>query len=173
MMNHGVAAVTRVDLLCALFCGHAVRVRLSCTRNKMPSRDFRGILKMSLFHCSYFIKQLPNGFPSRIAWSMHLGCCSTSVGKRKNTLACSSSLATSLVRGSRNPARKTIRYSFNLVPRSEHMIWVNDGSGDRDWRAVLKTEQTNAGLYAGVMPSRFRSLLCATSCVIISCQPKM
>jgi hypothetical protein len=32
----------------------------------MPSRDFRGILKMSLFHCSYFIKQLPNGFPSRI-----------------------------------------------------------------------------------------------------------
>jgi hypothetical protein len=29
---------------------------------KMPSRDFRGILKMSLFHCSYFIKQLPNGF---------------------------------------------------------------------------------------------------------------
>jgi hypothetical protein len=27
----------------------------------------RAILKMSLFHCSYFIKQLPNGFPSRIA----------------------------------------------------------------------------------------------------------
>ena len=51
---------------------------------KMPSRDFRGILKMSLFHCSYFIKQLPNGFPSRIAWFMHLGCCST-FGKRKNT----------------------------------------------------------------------------------------
>jgi hypothetical protein len=25
----------------------------------------RGILIMSLFHCSYFIKQLPNGFPSR------------------------------------------------------------------------------------------------------------
>jgi hypothetical protein len=91
---------------------------------KMPSRDFRGILKMSLFHCSYFIKQLPNGFPSRIAWSMHLGCCST-FGKRKNTLACGSSiftlsesLATSLVNlvhGSRNPARKTIRYSFNTV----------------------------------------------------------
>jgi hypothetical protein len=35
----------------------------------MPSRDFRGILKMSLFYCSYFIKQLPNGFPSNIAWS--------------------------------------------------------------------------------------------------------
>jgi hypothetical protein len=34
---------------------------------KMPSRDFRGILKMSLFHYGYFIKQLPNGFPSRIA----------------------------------------------------------------------------------------------------------
>jgi hypothetical protein len=87
---------------------------------KMLSRDFRGILKMSLFHCSYFIKQLPNGFPSRIAWStIHLGCCST-FGKRKNTLACvssiftlSESLATSLVHGSRNPARKTIRYSFN------------------------------------------------------------
>jgi hypothetical protein len=29
---------------------------------KMPLQDFRGILKMSLFHCSYFIKQLPNGF---------------------------------------------------------------------------------------------------------------
>jgi hypothetical protein len=52
----------------------------------MPSRDFRGILKMSLFYCSYFIKQLPNGFPSNIAWTMHLGCCST-FGKRKNTLA--------------------------------------------------------------------------------------
>jgi hypothetical protein len=60
---------------------------------KMPSRDFRGILKMSLFHCSYFIKQLPNGFPSRIARSMHLGCCST-LGKRKNTLACGSSIFT-------------------------------------------------------------------------------
>jgi hypothetical protein len=87
---------------------------------KMPSRDFRGILKMSLFHCSYFIKQLPNGFPSRIAWSMYLGCCST-FGKRKNTLACGSSiftlsesLATSLVHGSRNPARKTIPYSFSM-----------------------------------------------------------
>jgi hypothetical protein len=87
---------------------------------KMPSRDFRRILKMSLFHCSYFIKQLPNGFPSRIAWSMHLGCCST-FGKRKNTLACGSSifklsksLKTSLVHGSRNPARKTIRYSFSI-----------------------------------------------------------
>ena len=49
---------------------------------------------------------------------MHLGCCST-FGKRKNTLTCGSSiftlsesLATSLVHGSRNPARKTIRYSF-------------------------------------------------------------
>jgi hypothetical protein len=86
---------------------------------KMPSRDFRGILKMSLFHCSYFIKQLPNDFPSRIAWSMHLECCSI-FGKRKNTLACGSSiftlsesLAASLVHGSRNPARKTIRNSFN------------------------------------------------------------
>jgi hypothetical protein len=92
---------------------------------KMPSRAFRGILKMSLFHCSYFIKQLPNGFPSRKAWSMHLGCCSF-FGKRKNTrkntLACGSSiftlsesLATSLVHGSRIPARKTIRYSY--IPR--------------------------------------------------------
>jgi hypothetical protein len=51
---------------------------------------------------------------------MHLECCST-FGKRKNTLACGSSiftlsesLATSLVHGSRNPARKTIRYSFNI-----------------------------------------------------------
>jgi hypothetical protein len=55
-----------------------------------------------LFHCSYFIKQLPNGFPSRIAWSMHLGCCST-FGKRKNTLVCGSSIFTlseSLANGS-------------------------------------------------------------------------
>jgi hypothetical protein len=47
---------------------------------------------------------------------MHLGCCST-FGKRKNTLAFEyfyafQSLATSLVHGSHNPARKTIRYSF-------------------------------------------------------------
>ena len=88
---------------------------------KMPSRDFRGILKMSLFHCSYFIKQLPNGFPSRIAWSMHLGCCST-FGKRKNTHACGSSiftlsesLATSLMHGSRNPARKTFGIPLLLI----------------------------------------------------------
>jgi hypothetical protein len=54
---------------------------------------------------------------------MHLGCRST-FGKRKNTLACGSSiftlsesLATSLVHGSRNPARKTIRYSFNPTHR--------------------------------------------------------
>ena len=75
-------------------------------RIKMPSPDFRGILKMSLFHCSYFTKQLPNGFPSRIAWSIHLGCCST-FGKRKNTQ--------SLVHGSHNPARKTIRHSFKMA----------------------------------------------------------
>jgi hypothetical protein len=55
-----------------------------------------------------------------------LGCCST-FGKRKNTLACGSSiftlsesLATSLVHGSRNPARKTIRYSF--IVRDEIVV---------------------------------------------------
>jgi hypothetical protein len=97
---------------------------------KMPSRDFRGILKMSLFHCGYFMKQLPNGFPSRIAWSMHLECCST-FGKRKSTLACGSSiftlsesLATSLVHGSRNPARKTIRCSFIPGQVSLHTSFV-------------------------------------------------
>jgi hypothetical protein len=96
---------------------------------KMPSRDFREILNMSLFHCSYFIKQLPNGFPSRIAWSMHLGCCST-FGKRKNTLAYGSSIftlsesfATSLVHASRNPARKTIRYSFIITWKLIDMNW--------------------------------------------------
>jgi hypothetical protein len=41
---------------------------------------------------------------------MHLGCCST-FGSSIFTL--SESLATSLVHGSRNPARKTIRYPFN------------------------------------------------------------
>jgi hypothetical protein len=80
---------------------------------------FRGILKMSLFHCSYFIKQLPNGFPSRIAWSVHLGCCST-FGKRKNTLACGSSiftlsesLATSLVWITQS-CTENHSYSFNI-----------------------------------------------------------
>jgi hypothetical protein len=54
---------------------------------------------------------------------MHLGCCST-FGKRKKFSpaarvfsALSESLATSLVHGSRNPARKTIRYSFSLSGR--------------------------------------------------------
>ena len=49
---------------------------------------------------------------------MHLGC--STFEKRKNTVPCSSSiftlsesLATSLVHGSRNPA-KTIRYSFKV-----------------------------------------------------------
>jgi hypothetical protein len=103
----------------------------------------RGILKMSLFHCSSFIKQLlmefcfikgiPNGFPCMITWSMHLGCCST-FGKRKNTFAfgssiftLSESLATSLVHGSRNHARKTIRYSFNKTYRTWKYSsnWVN------------------------------------------------
>ena len=32
---------------------------------------------LPLFHYSYFIKQLPNGFPCRIVWSMQLGCCLT------------------------------------------------------------------------------------------------
>ena len=82
-------------------------------------------LTWPLFHCSYFIKlnlyNYRTVFSCRIAWSMHLGCFST-FGKRKNTLACGSSiftlsesLATSLVHGSRNPARKTIRYSFSIL----------------------------------------------------------
>ena len=46
--------------------------------------------RFSLFHCSYFIKQSPNGFPCRIdPSSMHLGICST-FGKRKKTFACGS-----------------------------------------------------------------------------------
>jgi hypothetical protein len=60
---------------------------------------------------------------------MHLGCCST-FGKRKNTLACGSSiftlsesLATSLVHGSRNPARKTIRYSF-ITTHSRNVAFI-------------------------------------------------
>jgi hypothetical protein len=55
-----------------------------------------------------WIKGIPNGFPCRIAWSMH-------VGKRKNTQAAgeciftlSESRATSQVHGSRYPAWKTI-----------------------------------------------------------------
>jgi hypothetical protein len=39
---------------------------------------FVGFSKCHCFtDCSYFIKQLQNGFPNRIAWSMHLGCCHT------------------------------------------------------------------------------------------------
>ena len=59
-------------------------------------------------------KGLLNGFPCRIARSMHAGCCE-SFGKRKNTRAAgeyifmlSESRATSQVHGSRYPARKTI-----------------------------------------------------------------
>ena len=51
---------------------------------------------MSLFHCSYFLKQLPNGFPIAI-------------------FTLSESLVTSLMHGSHNPARKTIRYSFITI----------------------------------------------------------
>jgi hypothetical protein len=79
-------------------------------------------LTWPLFHCNYFIKQLPNGFPCRIAWSMHLGFFST-CGKRKKLspggssfFTLSESLETSHVQGSRNPATKTIRYSFMTVP---------------------------------------------------------
>jgi hypothetical protein len=90
---------------------------------KIPPRDFLGILKMSLFHCSYFIKQLPNGFPSGIAWYMHLGCCST-FGKRKTTLACGSSILR-FPKVSRHPSCMdhailhekpfAIRYSFSAT----------------------------------------------------------
>jgi hypothetical protein len=134
--------------------------RYSARGIKMPSRDFRGILKMSLFHCSYFIKQLPNGFPSRIAWSMHLGCCST-FGKRKNTLACGSSiftlsesLATSLVHGSHNPARKTIWYSFNTgcIKKVENFqtatkikipqqLWIQPSAR---WDPILRARDSSA-----------------------------
>jgi hypothetical protein len=62
---------------------------------------------------------------------MHLGCCST-FGNRKNTLVCGSSiftlsesLATSLVHGSRNPARKTIRYFFNPARKTIN-VFVKD-----------------------------------------------
>jgi hypothetical protein len=101
---------------------HAIWLVNSRAGSGYAARGIKMPLKMSLFPCSYFIKQLPNGFPSRIALSMHLGSCST-FGKRKNTFACGSSiftlsesLATSLVHGSHNPARKTIRYSLIAVP---------------------------------------------------------
>jgi hypothetical protein len=61
---------------------------------------------------------------------MHLGCCSTFV-KRKNTLACGSSiftlsesLATSLVHGSRNPARKYDIYLVFLRERRDVHIKI-------------------------------------------------
>jgi hypothetical protein len=69
---------------------------------KMPSRDSQNVIVSLLL----FYKTITKWF------STHLGCCST-FGMRKNTLACGSSiftlsesLATSLVHGSRNPARE-------------------------------------------------------------------
>ena len=66
------------------------------------------------YKCSCMSKGIPNGFPCRIAWSMHEGCPET-FGKRKNTRAAgeciftlSESWATSQVHGSRYPAWKTI-----------------------------------------------------------------
>jgi hypothetical protein len=64
---------------------------------------------------------------------MNLGCCST-FGKGKNTLACGSSiftlsesLATSLVHGSRNPARKTIRRSFSDFVQDQRGTYSRTG----------------------------------------------
>jgi hypothetical protein len=81
------------------------------------------ILKMSLCHCNYFIKQLPNGFPSRIA----CGCCLT-FGKHKNTLACGSSiftlsesLAASLVHGSYAILRRK-PFGIPLIPLQKYSI---------------------------------------------------
>ena len=96
---HSSAQETKKYALYNNYCTvkHAIWLVNSRAGSGYPARgikmDFRGILKMSLFHCSYFKKQLPNGFPSRIARSMHLGCYST-FGKRKNTLARGSSIFT-------------------------------------------------------------------------------
>ena len=67
---------------------------------------------LSLF--SRFIKGLLNGFPCRIAWSMHAGCYDI-FGKLKNTRAAgeciftlSENRVTFQVHGSHYPARKTI-----------------------------------------------------------------
>jgi hypothetical protein len=65
------------------------------SQNAIVSLQYPGL--RGWFHCSYFIKQLPNGFPSSkrdpCPWAKcsDLGCCST-FGKRKNTLACGSSI---------------------------------------------------------------------------------
>jgi hypothetical protein len=71
----------------------------------MPLRDFRGILKMSLFHCDLFYKTITKWFSKQDSVIHALGML---LDFRKAHLR----LATSLVHGSRNPARKTIRYSF-------------------------------------------------------------
>jgi hypothetical protein len=71
----------------------------------MPSRDFHGILKMSLFHCSLFYKTITKWFSKQDSVIHALGML-LHFRKRKNTLACGSSiftlsesLATSLVHG--------------------------------------------------------------------------
>jgi hypothetical protein len=73
------------------------------------------VLEKSFLHPNRLkTKGILNGFPCRIAWSMHEGCRET-FGKRKNTRAAceciftlSESQATSQVYGSRYPAWKTI-----------------------------------------------------------------
>ena len=69
---------------------------------------------------------------------MHLGC--STFGKRKNTLACGSSiftlsesLATSLVHGSRNPARKP--FGIPLIPLPPKPLYAP--SWDTHTRKIL------------------------------------
>jgi hypothetical protein len=84
---------------------------------------------------------------------MHLGCCST-FGKRKNTLACGSSiftlsesLATFFVHGSRNHARETMRYSFNTASttRENHYLRRRSNNSMRG-RARLYTKYCTLAL---------------------------
>ena len=79
---------------------------------------------------------IPNGFPCRIAPSMHARCCET-FGKRKGEcfFTLSESLATSRVHGWRYPARKTIWYSFNPT-----LLGVIKGFG---WNTVKNDSVTS------------------------------
>ena len=88
---------------------------------KMPSRDSQNVI---CFIVVTFIKQLPNGFPSRIAWSMHLSL------RLEYFYAFWKSRDIPRAYRSRNLARKTIRYSSNH--HKLYAISLIPSSGD--WR---------------------------------------
>ena len=63
---------------------------------------------------SSMIKGLLNGFPCRIAWSMHAGCCE-SFGKRKNTRAAGECIFTLTESRAHGQKLRTFEPAVNLL----------------------------------------------------------